>query len=73
MTSAVLKIERRSGGLGVRLPAVIVQAADRKAGQQVRVSVEDEHVVIRPLCDHMPTLEQRLARFDPERQGGEVV
>jgi antitoxin MazE len=71
MTSAVLDIKNWGNNLGVRLPAAIARAADLHAGQRVSVTVEREHVVITPLRNDMPTLEQRLARFDPERHEGE--
>jgi antitoxin MazE len=41
--------------------------------QRVRISVENDQVVIRPIDDVSPTLEQRLACFDPARHGGEVM
>jgi len=41
--------------------------------QRVRISVEDKTIVIRPVEDAEPTLDQRLACFDPARHGGEVM
>jgi antitoxin MazE len=35
--------------------------------------VEGERVIITPIRDVVLTLEQRLARFDPERHGGETM
>ena len=71
MTEAVLDIKQWGNNLGVRLPAAVARAAHLRADQRVRVSVEDGQVVIRP--DPGITLEQRLARFDPARHGGEVM
>jgi antitoxin MazE len=42
-----------------------------RVNQRVRVSVEGDQVVIRPVDDSRLTLEQRLAAFDPKRHGGE--
>ena len=73
MTEAVLDIKRWGNNLGVRLPAAVAREAHLHADQRVRVSVEGGQVVIRPLTDAHLTLEQRLARFDPARHGGEVM
>jgi antitoxin MazE len=73
MTEAVLDIKQWGNNLGVRLPAAVARAAHLRADQRVRVSVEDGQVVIRPVADTAISLEQRLARFDPVRHGGEVM
>jgi antitoxin MazE len=41
--------------------------------QKVHISVEGDKVVITPLKDQALTLEQRLAKFDPDRHGGEAM
>lgn len=73
MTDTVLSIKHWGNNLGVRLPAAVAQAAQLHADQRVRITVEGDRVVITPLRDEMPTLEERLARFDPERHGGEAM
>lgn len=73
MTEAVLDIKQWGNNLGVRLPAAVARAAHLRADQRVRVSVEEGVVVIRPVADTAISLEQRLARFDPARHGGEVM
>ena len=73
MTEAVLYIKQWGKNLGVRLPAAVAREARLHADQRVRVSVESGQVVIRPITDDHLTLEQRLARFDPARHGGEVM
>jgi antitoxin MazE len=73
MTEAVLDIKKWGNNLGVRLPAGVARAAHLRADQRVRVSVEAGQVVIRPVADTALSLEQRLARFDPARHGGEVM
>lgn len=72
MTEVVL-IKQWGNNLGVRLPAVVAHAAHLHVDQRVCVSVEDGRVVIRPVADAPLSLEQRLARFDPARHGGEVM
>jgi antitoxin MazE len=73
MAEAILDIKHWGNNLGVRLPAAVARAADLHADQRVRVTVEDGRVVIEPIRDELLTLEQRLARFDPARHGGEAM
>ena len=73
MTEAVLDIKQWGNSLGVRLPAAVARDAHLHVDQRVRVSVEGGQVVITPVTDASLTLEQRLARFDPVRHGGEVM
>ena len=73
MSEAILDIKHWGNNLGVRLPAAVAREAHLHADQRVRVSVEDGRVVITPVADAPLTLEQRLARFDPARHGGEVM
>jgi len=73
MAEAILDIKHWGNNLGVRLPASVARAAHLHADQRVRVAVEAGRVVITPLEDAPMTLAQRLARFDPERHGGEVM
>lgn len=71
MTAVVLDIKNWGNNLGVRLPAAIARAAHLRADQRVSVVVEDGRVVVTPMEDAPLTLEQRLARFDPETHGVE--
>lgn len=73
MTEAILDIKHWGNNLGVRLPAAVAREAHLHADQRVRVSVEEGRVVITPLNDAPHSLEQRLARFDPARHGGEEM
>jgi len=73
MAEAVLDIKQWGNNLGVRLPAAIAKAAHLHADQRVRVVAEDGQVTIVALTDEPLTLEQRLAKFDPARHGGEVM
>lgn len=73
MTTTVLDIKHWGNNLGVRLPAAIAQAAHLHVDQRVSITVEDGRVIITPVRDEALSLEQRLARFDPARHGGEVM
>lgn len=72
MAKTELLIKAWGNGLGVRLPAKVARAAKLKAEQRVRLEVHGKTVVIRPVADPELTLEERLARFDPEKHGGEA-
>jgi antitoxin MazE len=73
MTDVVLDIKHWGNNLGVRLPAAIARAAHLRADQRVSIAVEDGRVVVTPMEDAPLTLEQRLARFDPQSHGGEAM
>ena len=73
MAEAILDIKHWGNNLGVRLPAAVAREAQLHADQRVRVAVEQGRVVITPLQDAPLTLDQRLARFDPVRHGGESM
>ncbi|WP_341646503.1 AbrB/MazE/SpoVT family DNA-binding domain-containing protein [Thauera sp. SDU_THAU2] len=73
MAETILDIKHWGNNLGVRLPAAVARAAHLHADQRVSITVEGERIIITPLRDAPLTLEQRLARFDPERHGGEAL
>ncbi len=73
MAEAVLDIKQWGNNLGVRIPAAVAREAHLKVDQRVRVSVEGRQVIITPVADTPHTLEERLARFDPARHGGEAM
>ena len=71
MAEFFLNIKQWGNNRGVRLPAAVARVAHLRADPRVRVSVEDGHIVIHPADESSLTLEQRLARNDPERHGGD--
>ena len=73
MAEAVLDIKQWGNNLGVRIPAAVAREANLSVDQRVRVSVEGRQVIITPVADTPHTLEERLARFDPARHGGEAM
>jgi len=73
MSSAVLDIKQWGNNLGVRLPAAVAKAANLHADQRVRIDVEDGRVIITPEAPAPLTLGQRLAIYDVEKHGGEVM
>jgi len=73
MTEAVLDIKQWGNSMGVRLPVAVARKAHLRVDQRVRLSVKGGQVVITPIINAPLTLEQRLARFDPTRHGGELM
>lgn len=72
MAEVILDIKTWGNNLGVRLPAAIARAAHLHINQRVKLSVVDNQVLITPV-DEPLTLEERLAKFDTARHGGEVM
>lgn len=70
---AVLDLKQWGNNLGVRLPVNVARAAHLHVDQRVQIAVEDGRVIITPVNDAPLTLDQRLARFDPIRHGGETM
>ncbi len=73
MIETILNIKRWGNNLGVRLPAAVAGAAHLHEDQPVRITVEGDRVIIEPVKDSALTLEQRVALYDPERHGNEVM
>ncbi len=73
MASVELDIKQWGNNLGVRLPSAIARAAHLRADQRVSITVEEGRVIVTPIEDAPLTLEQRLARFDPQSHGGETM
>lgn len=73
MAEAILDIKHWGNNLGVRLPAAVARAAHLSAEQRVRITVEDGRVIITPFETTSLSLAERLARFEPERHGGEAM
>lgn len=71
--AAILDLKQWGNNLGVRLPVNVARAAHLHVDQRVRVAVEEGCVIITPLDDAALTLEQRLARFNPAKHGGEAM
>ncbi len=71
--SATLTLQQWGNSLAVRIPSAVARSAHFKVGQPVEVSVQDSSVVVRAIGEPRLTLAQKLAVFDPERHGGEVM
>ena len=73
MVEAVLNIKKWGSSLGVRLPAAVAREARLHVDQSVRLSVDGDQVLITPVENSRPSLEQRLSTYDLKRHGGEQL
>jgi antitoxin MazE len=71
--TATLTLQRWGNSLAVRIPASVARSAGFKVGQPLEVSAQDSAVRVVAAQEPRLTLKQKLARFDPERHGGEVT
>jgi antitoxin MazE len=69
----VLDIKTWGNSLGVRLPAAIARAAKLSKDQRVKLSVVKGQVIIAPVLNESPSLEEMLASFDPPMHNGEEM
>jgi antitoxin MazE len=68
-----LKIQKWGNSLAVRIPSAVAKKAGFQVGQPVEVSTQDAAVLISSKGKPVLTLAQKLARFDPQRHGGESM
>jgi antitoxin MazE len=71
--TATLTVQQWGNSLAVRIPAKVARSARFKVGQPVEVSAQDTSVLVRAIGAPKLSLAQKLAAFDPERHGGEVM
>ena len=71
---AVLTVQRWGNSLAVRIPAAIARRAHFLSGTSVEIQLEKNGISVRSLDEtHVLTLDERLARFDPQVHGGEIM
>jgi len=71
--TAILTIQQWGNSLAVRIPAKVARSARLKVGQPVEVSAQHSSVLVRAIRVSKLSLAQKLAAFDPDRHGGEVM
>lgn len=71
--SATLTVQRWGNSLAVRIPAAVARSARFRVGQPVEVSAQDSNVLVKSIGDPKLSLAEKLAAFDPELHGGEVM
>lgn len=72
-TVSSLSLQQWGNSLGVRIPAAVARLAHFSIGQPVELSITDEGVLIRSTGQPKLSLSQKLALFDPEKHGGEIM
>ena len=73
MTEVILDIKKWGNSLGVRLPSVIAREAHLHIDQKVKLSIVDEQIILSPVFEEVLSLDDRLAKFDSKRHGGEEM
>lgn len=71
--TAALTLQRWGNSLAVRIPSAVARSAGFKVGQPVKISAKPSVVRVSAAGEPRLTLKQKLARFDPERHGGEAM
>jgi antitoxin MazE len=71
--SATLTLQQWGNSLAVRIPAAVARSARFKVGQSVEVSAQDFNVLVKSLGEARLTLAQKLAAYDPDLHGNEVM
>ncbi len=73
MKTATLTIQKWGNSLAVRLPAPIAKNAHIHTGTMVELTVHEGNIIVKPTGKHKLSLNERLAAFDPNIHGGEVM
>jgi len=68
-----ISVQKWGNSLAVRIPATFAHRAHIVFGSQLEMSVVDNYLTLTVINNQKLTLEQRLAQFDPEIHGGEVM
>jgi antitoxin MazE len=71
--TATLTLQQWGNSLAVRIPSGVAKSVGFKVGQPVEVSAQDSAVLVVAVGEPRLTLAQKLALFDPERHGGELM
>jgi antitoxin MazE len=71
--NAKLTVQQWGNSLAVRIPAAVARSARFKVGQLVEVSAQDSNVLVKSLGEARLTLAQKLAAYDPDLHGSEVM
>lgn len=71
--TANLTVQQWGNSLAVRIPAKVARSARFRVGQPVEVSAQDSSVLVRAVGEPKLSLAQKLAAFNPDRHGGEIM
>ncbi|MCW5588484.1 MAG: AbrB/MazE/SpoVT family DNA-binding domain-containing protein [Legionellales bacterium] len=70
---ANLTVQKWGNSLAVRIPANIARGLHFNSGTTVELRIQGHELVLREVGEPKLTLQERLARFDPKKHGGEVM
>jgi len=70
---ATLTVQQWDNNLVIRIPDDIARSAKLVAGVTVELSVNNGSVIVKHFTPPPMTLAEKLAAFDPEKHGGEVM
>ncbi len=71
--TAALTVQKWGNSLAVRIPSAIARSAHFHLGTPVELAVHEGGIVVRATGERKLTLDERLALFDPQKHGGEVM
>jgi antitoxin MazE len=71
--TATLTVQQWGNSLAVRIPAQVARSARFRVGQPVEVLAQDCNVLVRAIGESKLSLAHKLAKFDPNRHGGEAM
>ena len=71
--TADMKIEQWGNGLAIRIPSELARSAHFTLGQPIELSLQESGVLMTSTGAPKLSLAQKLALFDPEKHGGEVM
>jgi antitoxin MazE len=73
MATEFQNIKQWGNSLSVCFPTTVSKAVGLQVGQCVQIVTHGQSIIITPCKSKALSLEDRLARFDPVRHGGEVM
>jgi antitoxin MazE len=68
-----LTLQHWGNSLALRIPSAMARSVGFKVGQPVEISAQDFGIKVEIVGEPRLSLRQKLARFDPERHGGEAM
>ncbi len=71
--TTTLTVQKWGNSLAVRIPAAIARSAHFHLGTLVELDIHDGNVLVKPIGQQKPSLDERLASFDPKKHSGEVM
>lgn len=71
--SSTLRVQQWGNSLAIRVPAALAREARLTLGQPVRLALKEGVIVVQAVGEPELTLAQRLARFDANVHGGEMM